>query len=293
MQDKISRILLLMPYFGKWPFWMPLFLKSCEYNPDIDWLLIGDCGEPEGLPPNVKYKACTFSEYCEYASSRLGLEFRPDHPYKICDLRPAFGLIHQDETEGYEFWGFGDLDLVYGDLRAYFSEEKLNRFDFFSNHARRVSGHLCLIRNTEKLRTLFWNIPDFERRIQDKKHHALDEGGFSRLFIKRKNFPKPLFNLVGWFNPLRRAAQFKEAFSTPNGKIAWLDGTHEFPEHWVWDRGDLSNTKMLGATFPYFHFLIWKTTFRDDPELTSDSYIRALAQEGKWKIDSQGFHRLT
>lgn len=287
---KPPSILILIPYFGMWPFWMPLFLKSCEFNADINWLLIGDCGEPVGLPDNVQYRDCVFTEYCDQVSELLGLAFHPKHPYKLCDLKPVLGFIHQQEAQTYDFWGFGDLDLVYGDLRSYFTEEKLHRYDFFSTHARRVSGHLCLLRNNERMRNLFWQIPAFRERIQDQQHYALDEGGFSRLFLKRKNFPEPLFRLVGLFNPLRRSAEFREAFSTPNGRVSWIDGTHDFPDYWQWEKGCLTNSRMLGMTFPYFHFLGWKRRFNEHPELTEASYINALAAAGQWKVDSRGFH---
>lgn len=287
---KPPSLLILIPYFGQWPFWMPLFLKSCEFNPDINWLLIGDCGEPLGLPGNVQYRYCGYAGYCDHVSALLGLQFYPQNPYKLCDLKPALGFIHQQETEGYDFWGFGDLDLVYGDLRSYFTEEKLRRYDFFSTHARRVSGHLCLLRNNERMRNLFWQIPMFHERIQDQQHHALDEGGFSRLFLKRKNFPEPLFKLVGLFNPLRRAAEFQEAFSTPNGKVAWVDGTRDFPDCWQWEMGRLTNDRMLGKTYPYFHFLGWKRLFGENSELTDPVRISALAAAQKWRIDCRGFH---
>lgn len=290
MSVNVPSILILIPYFGQWPFWMPLFLKSCEFNADIQWLLVGDCGEPAALPPNVEFRDSTFDDYCERVSERLGLAFYPDKPYKLCDLKPVLGYIHEEDVRDYDFWGFGDLDLVYGNLRSYFIEEKLHTYDFFSTHARRVSGHLCLLRNNERLRNLFWEIPSFHERIQDQQHYALDESGFSRLFIKRKNFPRPLFRLVGLLNPLRRSAEFREAFSTPNGKVPWVDGSYEFPEYWVWDQGNLSNSRMLDMHFPYFHFLGWKGRYGEHPELTEAGYINALASAGAWKMDSRGFH---
>lgn len=290
MSDKVPRILILIPYFGQWPFWMPLFLKSCEANADINWLLIGDCGEPEVLPGNVQYQFASYANYCRRVSDTLGLNFYPENPYKLCDLKPALGFIHPQESHGYDFWGFGDLDLVYGELRSYFTEDKLRRYDFFSTHERRVSGHLCLMRNTERMRNLFWRIPAFHQRIQDQAHHALDEGGLTRLFLKRKNFPTPLFKLVGLFNPLRRAAEFREAFTTPNGRVTWADGSHDFPESWFWNRGCLSNDKGV-AGIPYFHFLGWKKGFSDHPELTDVAYIKALAAAGKWTMSRSGFHQ--
>lgn len=291
MQTGAPSILFLIPYFGQWPFWLPLFLRSCQYNEDIHWLLISDCGEPENLPANVSYEHSSFFDYCTRVSQRLGLEFQPDNPYKLCDLKPALGFIHQEETCGYDFWAFGDLDLIYGDLRAYFTDEKLNKYHFLSTHARRVSGHLCIVRNTEQFRALFWHIPQFRERIQDKQHYALDESGYSRLFIKRKNLPKPLHRFFGWFNPLRRTAEFREAFSTPNGKVPWVDGRYNFPDQWVWEGGRLSNSKTMGKTFPYFHFLIWKEGFGDTPRLTEPAYINSLVRDDRWRVDRQGFHR--
>ena len=290
MSVNVPSILIIIPYFGKWPFWLPLFLRSCEFNADIHWLLVGDCGRPAALPHNVEFRYSTFTDYCDQVSERLELPFHPDRPYKLCDLKPVLGYLHQEDVRGYDFWGFGDLDLIYGNLRSYFIEEKLHTYDFFSTHARRVSGHLCLLRNNERLRNLFWEIPSFRERIQDQQHHALDESGFSRLFIKRKNYPRPLFKLVGLFNPLRRSAEFREAFTTPNGKVPWVDGSYEFPGYWKWDHGNLSNNRMLGMNFPYFHFLGWKAGFGEHPELTEASYINALASAGRWKMDRHGFH---
>ena len=40
------RLLFLIPYFGRWPFWMPFFLQSCRFNPDVQWLFFTDCGTP-------------------------------------------------------------------------------------------------------------------------------------------------------------------------------------------------------------------------------------------------------
>ena len=289
MQATAPSILFLIPYFGQWPFWMPLFLKSCEHNPDINWLLIGDCGEPDGLPANVRYRYSSFADYCDLVSERLGLSFHPTNPYKLCDLKPAYGFIHQEDIQGYDFWGFGDLDLIYGDLRAYFTAEKLKRYDFFSTHERRVSGHLCVMRNNEHFRTLFWRIPDFHKRIEDHQHHALDEGGFTRLFLWRKNFPKPLFKFVGLFNPLRRVAEFREAFSTPYAKVAWIDGGYDFPQRWYWSAGHLTNDTSQTREFPYFHFVVWKSLWKHGK--TGDAaHIARLASDECWSVDSEGFH---
>lgn len=263
MQAATTSILILIPYFGRWPFWMPLFLKSCEYNPDVNWLLIGDCGEPEGLPGNVDYQYSSFADYCDRTSTRLGLEFRPENPYKLCDLKPAYGLLHQEDARGYDFWGFGDLDLVYGDLRRVYTEEMLQKYDLISNHAARVSGHLCLLRNTERMRMAFKNIPNWKEALQDVRHKAFDEKAFSRLFVKHKNFPQWLRKMTNQLYPLVKGSSFVERYTTPNGYIPWKDGSKNYPKEWYWMDGKIWNDleSEPEESYPYFHFFIWKREF--------------------------------
>ncbi len=287
---KNPSIIIIIPYFGRWPFWMPFFIESCRANQDVNWLLIGDCDQLKCLPNNVQQRFTTFDDYCGFISARLGIHFRPSNPYKLCDLKPALGFLHEADVAEYDFWGFSDLDVIYGDLRAYFTRERLSRYKLLATHERRVSGHLCLLRNVPEVNKLFWKIPDFVRRAEDPKNHALDEGGFSRIFLWRKNFPKPLFVFVGLFNRWRRVAEFKEAFSTPNGIRPWTDGTQDYPSCWVWSEGCLRNSKDGDRKFPYLHFLVWKKNWASLGDVMSYDEAQALACQKSWRIDKDGFH---
>nr|WP_218178957.1 DUF6625 family protein [Pseudomonas gingeri] len=270
---------------------MPFFLESCRHNPDIDWLLFSDCGTPENLPPNVTVEAIGFGDYCQLVSRRLDIDFAPKAAYKLCDIKPALGHIHVDRLEGYDFWAFGDIDLVFGNLREYFTAERLAGYDLFSTHERRVAGHLCLMRNTARKRELFMRIKNWRERFTDDRHHALDEGAFSRIFLWRKNFPKPLFKLVGKFNPWRRRSEFTECFSTPGGVIKWHDGTCNFPRHWYWREGRLTNDRDGDRAFPYFHFVCWKRNEWSRLPEPEPEQLKHLALEPAWIIDATGFQR--
>lgn len=283
------RILFLIPYFGAWPFWMPFFLQSCRANPDIDWLLFSDCPVLETLPPNVQVRSISYGDYCALAAERMGIAFAPSNPYKLCDIKPALGHIHEADLRGYDFWAFGDLDLVYGDLRAWLSDTRLQRYDVLTTHARRVAGHLCVLRNTPRYRELFMRMKQWQQRFSDPHHHAMDEGAFSRLFMWRKNFPKPLFKLVGLFNPLRRASLFIEAYTTPNGCIAWRDGTQQFPRRWYWRHGKISNDRDE-LHYPYFHFACWKRNEWRELVPQDGPALSAIAASGHWAVDTEGFH---
>lgn len=268
MKKYNDKIIILMPYFGTWPFWIELFIESCKLNPSIDWFFLSDCGRLESFPENVKYKEISFLEYKTLVSEKLAIDFNPDNAYKICDIRPAFGYIHKDLTEGYGFWGFGDLDLVYGDLRKLYTNEYLSKYDFYSNHATRVSGHLSLIRNTDRMREVFKKIPKWKEKFSNKTHLAVDERAFSKLFVKHKNLPELLRYMLRFFYPLSRRSDFVESYTTPNGCIAWRDGSNNFPEKWYWKAGVVSNS-LDSDYYPYYHFAIWKKESWGDNEAFS------------------------
>lgn len=268
---------------------MPFFLASCRTSPTIDWMLFSDCGPREDCPPNVRIIACSYDDYCTRVSDRLDICFHPASPYKLCDLKPALGYVHEDELAGYDFWAFGDLDLVYGDLRGYFSAERLHAKELLSTHVRRISGHCCLVRNTHEMRELFMQIPDWKSLLSDERHVAMDEGAFSRIFIRYKNWPQGVARWLRMLNPRFRRAEFVEAYSTPEAKLPWVDGTHRFPAHWTWRKGVLKPASDEQRRFPYLHFMKWKGGVWKSlsPEELS-SYPDLSRQEG-WQISARGF----
>jgi len=289
MNTSQPSICFVIPYFGQWPFWMPFFLASCRANPTVNWLLFSDCGRLADCPPNVRIVDTDYAGYCKRVSEKLGIPFAPENPYKLCDLKPALGFIHEEDLVGYDFWAFGDLDLVFGDFRAYFTAHRLARKDLFSTHARRISGHCCLLRNTKKMREAFFLMRDWRARLADPAHHGLDEGAFSRLFIRRKNWPHAIARLMRLLNPWYRRAEFVEAFTTPDARVPWIGGGFAFPRRWCWRAGILACDGADSRRFPYVHFLYWKG--REWKQLTAQAIAGypQLARESAWDVTAYGF----
>ncbi len=284
----LPTICFVIPYFGQWPFWFPLFLASCRANPSINWLLYTDCGLPDDLPGNVRIVETSFAAYCERIAKTLNIDFRPGNPYKLCDLKPALGYLHQSELAAFDFWAFGDIDLVYGDLRRYFTSERLATHDLYSTHRRRVSGHCCLLRNTAPMREAFMRVRNWQALLSSPEHVAFDESAFSHLFIRHKNLPGWLGKLVKPLNALTRRTENIEAFSTPNAKLAWIDGSSIYPTIWYWDQGRLTNNRDGDRQFPYLHFLAWKREWGHN-EAAVRTELSSLARRGLWQISADGF----
>jgi hypothetical protein len=288
----VPSICLVIPYFGKWPFWLPFFLKSCGQNPSIAWHLHTDCGIPANVPSNVRITETSYAQYCARVSKALDIDFTPDNPYKLCDLKPALGFVHQDELKAFDLWGFGDIDVVYGDIRRYFTTERLAGNDVFSTHRRRISGHFCLLRNNATMREAFMSVPEWQKLLSSKQHVAFDESAFSRLFVRHKNWPGWLAELAKPLNRWTRRTENKEAFSTPNAGVAWHDGTKDFPDAWFWNTGRLTNSRDGDREYPYLHFMAWKQKEWPANGLSWTSALDDVLASNSWQISARGFSAL-
>jgi len=244
---------------------------------------------PGNAPANVKIVETTFASYCQRVSDSLGIVFEPTSPYKLCDLKPALGHIHQDELDDFDFWAFGDLDLVYGDLRGYFTADRLSRYDVYSTHQRRISGHCCLLRNVPLMREAFMRVPNWRRLLSDAEHMHFDESAFSRLFVRHKNWPTWLVNIAKPLHFWACRIENIEAFSTPYVGVRWIDGSNSFPSTWYWNNGRVTNDQDGDRQFPYFHFMIWKRREWLQNDVTGKTEYAMLAASGRWRISIDGF----
>ena len=179
---EMKSIAIIIPYFGSWPIWSDLFFYSCAKNDTIDFFFFTDNSNPICDNNNLHFFNMSFQSYCEIVRKKLKVNFRPDNPYKLCDLRPFFGFLHEDILIDYDFWGYGDVDLIWGDIREFYTEELLMNYNILSTHADRVSGHFALIKNLFEYNMLAFRIPNWRNLIEEKKHYALDEIQFTLLF---------------------------------------------------------------------------------------------------------------
>jgi hypothetical protein len=170
------KVIILIPYFGGWPPWIDYFLKTCACNPGFTWIMLSDAGKPERCPPNVRFEPFSMEDFNRLASSRLGLDIAVRNPYKLCDFRSAFGVIFADYLRDADFWGYSDLDLVYGELDRFLGLDVLENNDVISVREEYLAGHFALFRNADKINSLFRLSPVHEKVFADpNKHYAFDE----------------------------------------------------------------------------------------------------------------------
>ena len=252
-------LIMLIPYFGRWPEWIDLFVESCKWNPSVHWRIYTDCGEPENKADNVDYVHLTFEDYKALARARLGIRFDPSVPYKLCDLRPCLGYIHEREITDFPFFGYGDIDVVYGNIRSFYTEDVLARSNVLSTHPERLSGHFAVLRNTGDFRRAFERIPEYRKLLEQPDYVSMDEGHFTSVFSPPASKPRSFRRMIDYFNPCRRGLLFVERYSTVLSPRGWHDGTMNYPQKWYWRRGRLTNERDDEREFLYLHFMRWKS----------------------------------
>lgn len=138
----MKSIVLINCYFGKLPEYFDLFLKSCKYNPTIDFYIYTDC-EYSSVPQNVYIKKYSFEELKEKIQNKFDFDIVLNNPYKLCDYKPTYGFVFENEIKKYDFWGYCDIDLLFGNIRKFLNEKILNEYEKIYQ-----LGHLTLYRNT-------------------------------------------------------------------------------------------------------------------------------------------------
>jgi hypothetical protein len=126
------------------------------------------------------------ADFVALVHHKIGLRLRIGNGVKICDIRPAFGKIFEDYLKDYPFWGYGDIDVLYGCIDHFMTEDLLSTYDFISTSREVLAGHFTLCRNTPKINSLYQRIKGFNKLAQWYWPLQVDESFFSNL-VKNLN----------------------------------------------------------------------------------------------------------
>lgn len=146
------KIVFIIPYFGKFPQWFQVFLNSIKDIKSADFLIFTDDRDSYSYPQNTKVIYTTFNEVKNSFKKKVGFNIHLENPYKLCDYRPLYGEVFQKHIFTYGYWGYCDLDMIFGDLDHFlqtnnFFEEEYDRFS--------RAGHLTIYKNNERINSLY------------------------------------------------------------------------------------------------------------------------------------------
>ncbi|MBC7979056.1 MAG: hypothetical protein H7Y36_00665 [Armatimonadetes bacterium] len=221
------RIALVVCYFGKLPPYIKLVFRSAAFNPSLDWLVFGDNPPDFPLPTNVRFITIALKELEGIMEETCATPVRIDHPIDLTRLKVTYGLCFSDHLKGYDFWGHVDLDMIYGDLRAFLPEDVL---DGYSRVYCR--GHLSLFRNTDEVNRYFMleapGAPGYRGILANEDRRQFDEWpGIWKIF-RYHRIPQYHKEVIADIKPpgLYRIARFEaeEITNHPHQVFYWHQG---------------------------------------------------------------------
>lgn len=184
-----SRIALIVCYFGKLPDYFSITERTIASNPSIDWLIFGD-QLPVSKHPNLRFIPLTLQDYLLMVQETTGKYLKNASPYHLCHLRPIYGHMFREYLNSHHFWGYTDLDLLYGDLRKFLPEEILQNHDQIL-----ARGHLVLYRNNPSVNEAYKLISPNAVRFSDlmgdfanPKYHQFDEWRGMQRILRHHGF---------------------------------------------------------------------------------------------------------
>ena len=147
-----NKVCLIIPYFGIMPSYFDLWLESAGHNREFTFLIYTDSynENQKKIYNNIIFHKITFDEFRSKIEKLFDFPIVLDTPYKLCDYKPTYGAALTKDLETFDFWGYCDVDLIFGKLSNFITDEILNKYDRVYN-----LGHFTLYRNIEEINNLY------------------------------------------------------------------------------------------------------------------------------------------
>lgn len=231
----MNRAVLLIPYYGHFHNYFPIWLQSAAYNKDFDFLFLSDIEPTCRLPENVTFRKKTFCELKADLQNCLGFEIYLGSYYKIGEFRPVLGSAYPEYIAGYEFWGYCDIDTVFGKISHFLTDQVMDTYDVLLSH-----GHFLLMRNdpkrNDRYRFACPGAVSYQKAYRSAVTCNFDEwGGISRIFAYNH---EKMFDEVVFADLKYRYYDFRlaQGGDVGDGRI------------YVWDHGILTECSAAGDT---------------------------------------------
>jgi hypothetical protein len=191
-----KKVAFVIPFFGEWPHFTELFLIGCSASRKADFFFISENSPSVILPKNSRHVKMPNAEIKKRIENSTKVQLGGIPGHKLCDFRPFFGLAFEDHLKSYAYWGYCDIDMMFGDIDKLLEDQLSGATDIFSAHAHQFVGHCTFFRNCPSINQLGFEISNLERLLQSPVAEHTDEERFSQVLAKHPEVcwvrPEPL-----------------------------------------------------------------------------------------------------
>ncbi len=269
--------IFIIPYVGEWPWYFPYFLHSCRYNPSVDFLILTDNSIfIKHLPLNVRVLPYSMEQFKADASRALGLEVAVENGYKLCDFKSSYGAIFYEFIKDYDFWGYCDIDLIFGNIRAFMTDELLSEYDIISARHDYLTGCFALYRNNKFMRGLFKQSKDYKKVFTEPRNFFFDETNYNfEAFEKNVHYSQIHTEVESMTHVVRRLQEENKLKAYFEFQI--VEG---FSGNMLWNKGQLIYRKEYEVML--YHLVRFKRKYSQPLDL--EKQISDRFRIGKKKI---------
>ena len=282
----MKSVVILFPYFGKLPPQYKMWRESALRNPSIDFMFFTDANV---IPANnIIVHKMLFDEFKHQVQKSFNFPIVLDRPYKLCEYKQSYGYILQEHIKEYDFWGYGDLDLVYGDIRAFLTDNVL-KYKFLLGW-----GHLTILHNDIETNTYFMKFVQGYQNYKDAFTTSIitffDEYGYKGCSDKWRDC-RPDDCWLEW--PFDNASKPKQSYHFNSLTRGWERVIFEHKDNKLYmlrfNKGKLEKKESLYAHFQhrsfmkdyvtdYSHFLVTPRAIIDFPKHLVNLRLRLLSE---------------
>lgn len=247
------RVAFIIPYIGAWPRWSQLFFESCRFNTNVDVILLCQAGPPFALTGNVRVAKMTRAEIIGRLEKVTGLSLGNMGVHKISDLKPFYGLAFADLLNGYTFWGYCDVDMMFGSLGKLLTDEFLKSIDLFTAHNEYFMGHFTILRNIQAINRLCFEIENWKECCLAPAAVHVDEQLFAEAVRKNPH--------LRWKKPSNLSDELKGSFARFGitfaffGEVAYLQPSDNPVVRWEKGSCYFENSNGRVTEVLYVHFM--------------------------------------
>ena len=132
------------------------------------------------MPSNFKVVSLHWEDLQKRIKEIIGEESNIKSPYKLCDFKPMYGKIFEREIESYKFWCYGDIDLIYGDLKRFLPFDGIENYDILTFRENIMHGPFSIFKNNNYLRNLYNKTNKLYEIISNPNYIGFDEAALKK-----------------------------------------------------------------------------------------------------------------
>ena len=170
------RVAMILPWYGAKPWYWPLFEASAR-RIGMDVIVVAEKGF-RVKERNFRVVEMSLDEVRRRAEKALATGVNLTRGYKLCDLRPMYGVVFADILEDYDYWAYGDCDVIYGrKFNDFLAKVADGDWDVATVQSKWLSGPFTMLKNVPKINTLFERARDWRKTLGCSDNQIFDELG--------------------------------------------------------------------------------------------------------------------